>query len=130
MAPVKVEVVEGDISHSDDESQYGSLDDLILAFNWHDLAPPPGYCLPPFLAETHHKHPHADVRDDPAFKPYYVVLSCPRYAGGVYTNFDSMKFAMQGYDRKPPWKMRDTWEDGSVSHGVNTITSDKASYSS
>ncbi|KAL1713358.1 hypothetical protein EV715DRAFT_296172 [Schizophyllum commune] len=108
MTQIKLEVIDED----EDEKLYDdpAWDDLAREFSWHDLKPARrGFCLPPFLAESQHKYPHNDVRDDPTFNTYYLVISRPLYAGGVYTNADSMHFAMQGYDQKPPWKLKATW---------------------
>ncbi|KAL1725061.1 hypothetical protein EV714DRAFT_288141 [Schizophyllum commune] len=104
MTQIKLEVIDED----EDEKLYDdpAWDDLAREFSWHDLKPARrGFCLPPFLAESQHKYPHNDVRDDPTFNTYYLVISRPLYAGGV----DSMHFAMQGYDQKPPWKLKATW---------------------
>ena len=85
MTQIKLEVIDED----EDEKLYDdpAWDDIAREFNWNDLKPARrGFCLPPFLAESHHKYPHDDVRDDPTFNTYYLVLSRPLYAGGVYTN--------------------------------------------
>lgn len=84
MTQIKLEVVD----EGEDESQYDdpAWDDLARAFSWHDLEPRRGYCKPPFLAESHHKHPHSDIRDDSTFKTYFVILARPFYGGGVYTS--------------------------------------------
>ncbi|KAI5822300.1 hypothetical protein K523DRAFT_191849, partial [Schizophyllum commune Tattone D] len=106
MTQIKLEVIDED----EEEKLYDDpeWEDMVRAFNWNDLKPArPGYCLPPFLAESQHKYPSDDVRDDPMFNTYYLVLARPLYAGGV----DSMHFAMQGYDKKPPWKLKATWKE-------------------
>ncbi|KAI5831126.1 hypothetical protein K523DRAFT_301143 [Schizophyllum commune Tattone D] len=109
MTQIKLEVVNED----EDESQYDdpAWEELARAFSWHDHEPRRGFCKPPFLAESHHREPHPDVRDDNTFGPYYIILARPFYGGGVYTNIDSMRFAMQGYDQKPDWKVRETWKE-------------------
>ncbi|KAL1740911.1 hypothetical protein HDZ31DRAFT_46521 [Schizophyllum fasciatum] len=97
---------------SDDEAQYDDpvFNEIALAFNFHDLAPPHGFCLPPFVCEREHCPPIGrDVRDDPTFTTYYVVISDVRYAGGVYTNRDSMFFSFAGIDPKPDWKLKESW---------------------
>ncbi|KAL1742739.1 hypothetical protein HDZ31DRAFT_42573 [Schizophyllum fasciatum] len=99
---VKVEVVDDD----DCSSYYDpEFDAAALAVNLNDIQPGPGLCLPRFHANVKHH----DIRDDPTFTTYYVVLADERHGGGVYINKDDMGWMLQGVSPKPEVLKRTSW---------------------
>ncbi|TRM55217.1 hypothetical protein BD626DRAFT_589157 [Schizophyllum amplum] len=76
------------------------------------------YCLPPFRPHSAHTTSGRDVRDEPGFTSYFLVLAHERHAGGVYTNLllttnisDDMQFFRQAVDPRPPYKEKTSWRD-------------------
>ncbi|KAL1690226.1 hypothetical protein GGG16DRAFT_103236 [Schizophyllum commune] len=77
-----------------------ACDQAILSLDF-DTPPGPGYCAVPFLPSTRHSSHGRDVRWESAFTSFILVRSSKDRAGGVYTDQDDMKFALQGLHPQP-----------------------------
>ncbi|KAI5886761.1 uncharacterized protein SCHCODRAFT_02672012 [Schizophyllum commune H4-8] len=89
------------------EDEYSDVDpecnEAIMSFSL-DTPPGPGYCAVPFHPSPLHSANGRDVRWEPSFKSFIFVRSSKDRAGGVYTDENDMRFAIQGLHPQPEFE--------------------------
>ncbi|TRM58944.1 hypothetical protein BD626DRAFT_539743 [Schizophyllum amplum] len=101
-----------DNDDSDIELNDPLFDNIMLAFNY-DMSPGPGYCNPPFYPNKVHALNGRDVRYEPKFETFYVVLAHELQSGGIYTSEEDMNFSRRAcsLDPKPDVVLQQSWLD-------------------
>uniref|UniRef100_D8PLA6 Uncharacterized protein n=1 Tax=Schizophyllum commune (strain H4-8 / FGSC 9210) TaxID=578458 RepID=D8PLA6_SCHCM len=104
---LKSQKVEAEVVEDEDDAGYHSPGFITacLAVNLNDVHPGPGLCNPKFHASLEHH----DIRDNPEFTTYFLVLADEHHGGGVYIDKDDLGWSLQGINPKPKVLQRTSW---------------------